>query len=65
MQHVVYDAEGMSNSEYLRKWYAPQALHELLTYHDIVERGDYEYKDLLRIILSRSARSARLTTHYD
>lgn len=64
-QDVVYDADGVSSSEYLCKWYAPQALRELLTYRDIIERGDYEYKDLLRIILSRSARSARLTTHYD
>ncbi len=53
------------HADYLQQWYAPQALRELLTYRHIVEHGDYEYKDLLRIILSRSARSARLTPHYD
>ena len=52
-------------SDYLRMWYAPQALRELLTYRSVIEQGDYLYKDLLRVILSRSARSARLTPHYD
>ena len=64
-QDIIYDTDGLSSSEYLQKWYAPQALRELLTYRDIVKQGDYEYKDLLYVILSRSARSARLTTHYD
>jgi len=53
------------HADYLQQWYAPQALRELLTYRHVVEHSDYEYKDLLRVILSRSARSARLTTHYD
>lgn len=50
---------------YLLQWFAPQALSELLTYRKLIETGDYEYKNLLKIILSRSARSARLTTHFD
>jgi len=54
-----------SNSEYLDSWFAPQALIELLTYRHYIETGNYEYKDLLKIILSRSARSARLVTHFD
>ncbi len=54
-----------SNSQYLDEWFAPQALFELLTYRYFLETEDYEYKDLLRIILSRSARSARLVPHYD
>jgi hypothetical protein len=54
-----------AHADYLQQWYAPQALRELLTYRHIVEHGDYAYKDLLRIILSRAARSARLTPHYD
>lgn len=53
------------DNEYLREWYAPRALRELLTYRAVIEQGDYEYKDLLRVILSRSARSARLTPHYE
>jgi len=54
-----------TDSEYLRTWFAPTALKELLTYRYFIETADYEYQDLLKIILSRSARSARLTTHYD
>lgn len=53
------------NNQYLTEWYAPEALNELLTYKYLFETGDYKYKDLMRIILSRSARSARLTTHFD
>jgi hypothetical protein len=50
---------------YLEEWFSPRALKELLAYRYLIESGDYEYKDLLRVILSRSARSARLTTHFD
>jgi DNA modification methylase len=54
-----------TNNEYLKKWFAPKARNELLAYRYFIETGRYQYKDLLKIILSRSARSARLTTHYD
>lgn len=50
---------------YLKTWYAPQALDDLLRYRDLIEGGGYQYRDLLRVILSRSARSARMTAHYD
>lgn len=53
------------NDDYLKRWYAPKALFELLTYRDLIVKENYEYKDLLKVILSRSARSARLTTHFD
>lgn len=55
---------GMDN-EYLQQWFAPRALRELLTYRSFIETGDYQYTDLLKVILSRAARSARLTTHFD
>lgn len=64
----VWDDEApmpVSDSQYLRDWFAPQALEELLTYRHYIVTGGYEYTDLLKIILSRSARSARLTTHFD
>ena len=52
-----------NDSEYLRTWYAPRALSELLTYRAIT--SDLEYRDFFRLVLSRAARSARLTTHFD
>ena len=54
-----------TDNEYLKTWFAPIALKELLTYRYFIETGNYEYQDLLRVILSRSARSARLTKHFD
>jgi len=52
-----------TGNSYLLEWYAPQARKELLTYNSLI--GSHSYPDLLKIILSRSARSARLTTHFD
>ncbi len=52
-----------NHSDYLQSWFAPQALQELLAYRDSIP--NYEDQEILRIILSRSARSARLTTHFD
>jgi hypothetical protein len=54
-----------NDNEYLLKWYAPKALNELLAYRYLIRKGDYCNKELFTIILSRAARSARLTTHYD
>jgi DNA modification methylase len=50
-------------SDYLRTWFADRTLAEMLFYRSIIE--DYDYQDLLRIILSRAVRSARLIPHYD
>ncbi len=50
-------------SPYLRSWFAPQALAELLAFrHRITGTA---YPDLWRVVLSRAARSARLTRHFD
>jgi DNA methylase len=48
---------------YVAEWFSPQASAELLHFRSIVE--DYEHADVLRIVLARAARSARLTTHFD
>ena len=52
----------LANS-YLQEWYATEALQELLSYRSLI--AEYQYQDVLKIILSRSARSARLTAHFD
>jgi hypothetical protein len=49
--------------DYLASWFAPQALRELLAYRSLLP--GYRYADLLRVVLSRAARSARKTTHFD
>ena len=51
------------STPYLKEWFAPKALSQLLAYRSFI--SDYEYADVLKVILSRSARSARLTTHFD
>ena len=50
---------------WLREWYAPQALQELLRYRAAIGELDDPAWDLARVILSRAARSARLTRHFD
>ena len=64
-QLALWERQGSYHSDYLRKWFAEKALDELLSYRALIEKGDYEYQELLKIILSRSARSSRLTTHFD
>jgi len=48
---------------YLAEWYAPRAAAELLHFEDLLD--EYEHADVLRVVLARAARSARLTTHFD
>src|SRR3989454_2560711 len=55
----------VSATPWLEEWYAPQALGELLAYGAAAERLPAPYTDVARVVLSRSARSARLTTHFD
>lgn len=52
-----------TNNEYLKTWFSDRAIHEILFYRNIIK--DYKNQDILKIILSRSARSARLIPHYD
>ena len=50
-------------SAYLERWFAPQALDELLAFRARID--DTFYPDLWRVVLSRAARSARLARHDD
>lgn len=52
-----------TNNEYIKTWFASNTQKELLCYLRLIK--DYTYQDLLKIVLSRSARSTRLVTHYD
>jgi hypothetical protein len=57
------DGDPGDASSYMRRWYAPQAAEELLAFRSVL--GEYEHADVLRVVLARAARSARLTTHFD
>ena len=50
-------------SDFLVSWFAPPALDSLLRYQSLI--SSYRHSDVLKVILSRSARSARQTTHFD
>ncbi|MBV8396837.1 MAG: class I SAM-dependent methyltransferase [Actinobacteria bacterium] len=57
------DAEPTKPSAYVRTWYASPAAEQLLAFRGLA--ADYEHADVLRVVLARAARSARLTTHFD
>ena len=69
LEQTLRTAESVSSrdgSKWLKTWYSPGALRELLAYECVASQTlDDESWDVARIILSRSARSARLTTHFD
>jgi hypothetical protein len=51
------------DNDYIARWFAPQAAAELLAFRSLID--EYEHADVLRVVLARAARSARLTTHFD
>ena len=73
LEHDVRDALGRLEafdgqaperaSPYVEAWFAPRAAAELLFFRSLVD--DYEHADVLRVVLTRAARSARRTTHFD
>ena len=55
---------GLSPGQgYLGQWFAPRAAADLLRWRSLA--SEYEHADVLRVVLARAARSARLTTHFD
>jgi DNA methylase len=57
--------DGEEAAEWLMSWYAPQALAELVAYRTAIQKLDDPVWDVGKVVLSRAARSARLTTHFD
>jgi hypothetical protein len=57
--------EAAGATPWLRRWYAPRALAELLAYRAAIDALAPRHRDVAGVILSRAARSARLTTHFD
>jgi hypothetical protein len=50
---------------WLRRWFAPAALAELLAYRAAISELEGAAAHTAAVVLSRAARSARLTTHFD
>jgi hypothetical protein len=50
-------------SAYVRSWYAPKAISELHAFRRLIK--PYAHADVMRVILSRAARSARRAAHFD
>jgi SAM-dependent methyltransferase len=61
--HADPDAAGRA-SPYLRDWFAPRALAELLAFRDAIPADGGASADAARVVLSRAARSARLAPHH-
>jgi len=50
-------------SKYLTNWYSEKSIKDLLAYRNQI--GRFDFAEVMKIILARSARSARLAAHYD
>ena len=53
----------ITDSPYLNKWFHPEALTPLLLFRDLIQ--EYSNQDVLKIILSRAARSSRMIEHHE
>jgi 16S rRNA G966 N2-methylase RsmD len=56
-------AKPASTSPYLKRWFAPRSVNELAAFRERI--AGTEYPELWQVVLSRSARSARLARHDD
>jgi DNA modification methylase len=55
--------EAGEPTPFVSGWFAPRTVDELLRFRSLAE--EYAHADVLRVVLSRAARSARLTAHFD
>ena len=57
---------NIKGKPFLSKWYLPEVREELLFYLELIKKlNDEKIKKIAMIVLSRTARSVRATTHYD
>lgn len=60
----VEDSNKVSiDSSYLKAWFPERSLREMLYYRDLMQ--NYKHQELLKVLLSRTIRSCRLTYHYE
>jgi len=52
-----------TSSGYLGTWFHPEALHALLVFKELIPK--HRFQNVLKIILTRSARSSRMIAHYE
>jgi DNA modification methylase len=62
-QKSLFEDWNFEPSEYFKIWYHPRAIKEIYFYRSLIP--NYQNQDILKIILSRAARSARQIPHYD
>ncbi|MHA2296701.1 MAG: DNA methyltransferase [Candidatus Hodarchaeales archaeon] len=63
ISNKIGDDHPLLDSSYLVKWFSSRTLQEMSTYKNMIR--EYHYQDLLKLVLSRSARSARQTFHFE
>lgn len=52
-----------TDSKYINTWYHKEAVSPLLTFASLIK--NYHYKNVLKVILSRAARSSRMVPHFE
>ena len=57
------EGAAAQTTPYVRRWFAPDSRQQLLRFRSL--GSEYEHADVLRVVLTRAARSARRTTHFD
>jgi DNA modification methylase len=62
-QKALFEEWDFEPTEYFKIWYHPRAIKEIYFYRSLIP--NYKYQDVLKIILSRAARSSRQIPHYD
>ncbi len=61
--HARLGRSSQRPSGYVRNWFAPESAAELLHFRSLA--SEYAHSEVMRVVLARAARSARLTTHFD